>query len=57
MVGMKEDSIYLRGVWVPFGHRQINEMFKLRELKNRSKYKKMVENPKYEKILNMLTTC
>ena len=20
MVGMKEDSVYVRGVWVPFGH-------------------------------------
>ena len=30
-------------------------MFKLRDLKHRSKYKKMVENPNYEKILNLLT--
>ena len=56
MVGMKEDSIYVRGVWVPFGHRRINEMFKLRELKHRLKYKKMVENPNYEKILHLLTS-
>ena len=55
MVGMKEDSVYVRGVWVPFEHRRINEMFKLRELKHGSKYKKMVENPNYEKILNLLT--
>ena len=32
MVGMKEDLVYVRGVWVPFGHKQINEMFKLRDL-------------------------
>ena len=31
-------------------------MFKLRELKHGSKYKKMVENPNYEKILHLLTT-
>ena len=55
MVGMKEDSVYVRGVWVPFRYRRINEMFKLRELKHGSKYKKMVENPNYEKILNLLT--
>ena len=54
MVGMKEDSVYVRGVWVPFGHRRINEMFKLRDLKHGSKYKKMVENPNYEKIPNLL---
>ena len=55
MVGMKEESVYVRGVWVPFGHIRINEMFKLRALKNGSKYKKLVENPNYEKILNLLT--
>ena len=55
MVGMKEDSVYVRGVWVPFGDRQINEMFKLRDLKHGSKYKKLVENPNYEKILNLST--
>ena len=55
MVGMKEDSFYVRGVWVPFGDRRINEMFKLRDLKHGSKCKKLVENPNYEKILNLLT--
>ena len=55
MVGMKQDSIYMRGVWVPFKHKRINEMFKLRELKHGSKYKKLVENPNYEKIMNLLT--
>ena len=34
MVGMKEDSVYVRGVWVPFGDRRINEMFKLRDFKH-----------------------
>ena len=55
MVGMKEDSVYVRGVWVPFGDRRINEIFKLRDLKHGSKYKKLAENPNYEKILNLLT--
>ena len=54
MVGMKEDSIYVRGVWVPFGDRRINELFKLRDFKHGSKYKKLIENPNYEKILNRL---
>ena len=47
MVGMKEDSVYVRGVWVPFGDRWINEMFKLRDLKHGLKYKKLIENPNY----------
>ena len=54
MVGMKEDLVYVRGVWVPFGDKRINEMFKLRDFKHGSKYKKLIENPKYEKILNQL---
>ena len=55
MVGMREDSVYVRGLWVPFGHRKINEIFQLKELKHGSKFKKMVENPDHEKILNLLT--
>ena len=31
MVGIREDSIYVRGVWVPYGHKRINEMFKLKD--------------------------
>ena len=27
MVGMREDSVYVQGVWVPFGHQRINEVF------------------------------
>ena len=55
MVGMREDTVYVRGVWVPFGHKRINEMFKLKELKHGSKFKKLVENPDYEKIIDLLT--
>ena len=55
MVGIKDESVYVSGVWVPFGHRRINEMFKLRDLKHGSMYKKFIENPNYEKILNLLT--
>ena len=55
MVGMREDSVYVRGVWVPFGHKRINEMFKLKELKHGSKFKKLVENHDNEKIIDLLT--
>ena len=55
MVGMREDSVYVRGVWVPFGHKRINEMFKLKELKHSSKFKLLVENPDHEKIIDLLT--
>ena len=55
MVGMREDSVYVRGVWVPFGHKRINEMLKLKELKQGSKFKKLVENSDHEKIIDLLT--
>ena len=55
MVEMKEDSVYVRGVWVPFGHKIINEVFQLKELKHGSKFKKLVEKPDHEKIINLLT--
>ena len=45
----------MRGVWVPFGHKRISEMFKLKELKHGSKFKKLVENPDHEKIIDLLT--
>ena len=50
-----EDSIYVRGVWVPFGHKRINEAFQLKELKHGSKFRNLVEKPDHEKIINLLT--
>ena len=55
MVGIREDTVFVRGVWVPFGDKRINEMFKLKELKHGSKFKKLVENPNHEKIIDLLT--
>ena len=42
MVGMKEDTVFVRGFWVPFGDKRFNEMFKQKELKQGSKFKKLV---------------
>ena len=56
MVEMREDdTVFFRGVWVPFGQKIINEVFKLKDLKHGSKFNKMVDNPDYNKILNLLT--
>ena len=49
MVGMKDDSVFVRGVWVPFDDRSINEVFKLRDYKHGSKYKKFLESLNYKK--------
>ena len=56
MVGMREDSIYYRGVWVNFGHKRMNEDFQLKELKEGLKFKKLVENLDHGKIIDLLTT-
>ena len=38
MVGMREDLVYVRGIWVNFGHKRINEVLQLKELKHGSKF-------------------
>ena len=40
----------------PLGHKKINEMFQLKELKHGFKFKKLVEKPDHEKIVNLLTS-
>ena len=55
MVGMRENSVYVRGVWVPFGHKRINEVLQLKELKHGLKFKKLVEDPDHGKLINLLT--
>ena len=56
MIEMRDnDTVFVRGVWVSFRHKRINEIFKLKDHKHGSKFKKMVDNPNYDKILNLLT--
>ena len=55
IVGMRVDTIFVRGVWVPFRDKRINEMFKLKDLKHGSKFKKLVANPNHKKIIDLLT--
>ena len=52
---MREDSVYVRGVWVSFDHKRINEVFQLKDLKHGSNFKKLVEKQDHEKIVNLLT--
>ena len=56
MAEMKEDSMYVRGKWFPIGHERINEVFKIKDSKNGSKYKKLLKEPNHEKIVDFLTT-
>ena len=55
MAEMKEDSVYVRGIWVPMGHERINEVFQIKDPKNGSKYKKLLKEPNHEKIVDFLT--
>ena len=54
MAEMKTDSVYVRGIWVPIGHKRINEVLQIEDPKNGSKYKKLLKEPNYEKIVNFL---
>ena len=54
MAEMKEDSVLVRGKWVPIGHERINEVFKRKDPKNGSKYKKLLKEPNHEKIVDFL---
>ena len=47
--------MYVQGVWVPFGHKRINEVFQLKELNHGLIFKKLVEKPDHKKIINLLT--
>ena len=54
MMEMKEDSVCVRGIWVPMGHERINEVLKIKDPKNGSKYKKLLREPNHEKIVEFV---
>ena len=43
MVGMKEKTMYVRGQWISFNRKKIDETFNLNERKNGSKFKRVVK--------------
>ena len=55
MVDMKENSVFVREVWVPLSHKRINEILQIKDSKNGSKYKKLIRKLNYEKIIDFLT--
>ena len=55
LIDMKEDLIYVRGIWVPMSHERINEVLQIKDPKNGSKYKKLIREPNHEKIIDFLT--
>ena len=49
---MKEDSVYVKGIWVPMGYERINEVLQIKDLSK----KKLLREPNHVKIVDFLTT-
>ena len=47
--------MYVRGKWISFGREQIDQTYNLQERKNGSKFKKLVKEPDFQKIVYLLT--
>ena len=45
LVGRKENTVFVRGVWVPYGAKAINQVYGMAGHKHGSKFKKLLENP------------
>ena len=56
LVGRKDNIVFVRGVWVPYGAKAINEAYRMVGHKHGSKFKKLLENPNFKKIAKKLTT-
>ena len=55
LVGRKENTVYVRGVWVPYGAQAINQVYGMAGHKHGSKFKKLLEKPDLMKIAEKLT--
>ena len=47
MVGMKNKTVYVRGKWISFKREDIDKTYNLNEMKNGSKFKKLVKEPNF----------
>ena len=55
VVGPKEKTCFVRRQWISFSREKIDETFNLNERKNGSKFKRLVKEPEYQKIVDLLT--
>ena len=55
LVGRKDNSVFVKGVWVPYGAESINAIYGMEGQKHGAKYKRLADRPKKEKIARMLT--
>ena len=55
MVGMKDKTMYVRNKWISFNKEEIDKIYNMNERKNGSKFKRLVTEPDFQKIVDMLT--
>ena len=55
MVGMKDKTVCIRGKYISFSRERIDQTYNLNERKNGSKFKKLVREPDFQKIVDLLS--
>ena len=52
---MKDNTVYVRGKWISFSKEYINQTYNLNERKSGLKFKKLVKELDFQKIVELLT--
>ena len=55
MVEKQGKRVYVRGHWIEFSKERINMLFNLKVQKDDSKFKKLLKEPDYQKMVDLLT--
>ena len=54
MVEEEGKKVYVKGQWIDFSKEKINISFNLKVMKDGSKFKKLLKEPEYQKIVDLL---
>ena len=54
MVEDEGNKVYVRGKWIDFSKEKINGFFNLKVKKDGLKFKSLLKEPKYQKIVDLL---
>ena len=52
---MKDKTVYVRNKWISFSREEIDKTYNPNERKNGLKFKKLVKEPDFQKIVDLLT--
>ena len=55
MVEEEGNKVYVKGKWIDFNKEMINGLFNLKVQKDGSKFKRLLKEPEYQKIVDLLT--